>query len=343
VLKKEKLLNFCVSVLLKLNMDEDKALKTSEILIEADMMGHYTHGTRLLPMYISDIEKGNMRVSGEVEIIKDTGPCVTWDGKLLPGIWLTHEAISLASKRCKKHGVVTVLVGNSHHNGALAAYMLPFVDKGLLVLIKSSVPSSASVAPFGGTEPLLTPDPMAIGFPTNENPVIIDISASITTNNMIGDKIVNNEKFDFDCLLTAEGIPTNDPIEVREKGGTVLPIGGMEYGHKGFGLALGVEALSQGLSGFGRLDKPKNMNLSTIVQVIDAEFFSGLENFKNQMSYTINKAKLNKPVPGKKIYIPGERAISRRTNALKIGIKLSNSTIKSLKNLSEKFDVEFFY
>ena len=99
MLKKEKLLNFCVSVLLKLNMDEDKALKTSEILIEADMMGHYTHGTRLLPMYISDIEKGNMRVSGEVEIIKDTGPCVTCDGKLLPGIWLTHEAISLACDR----------------------------------------------------------------------------------------------------------------------------------------------------------------------------------------------------------------------------------------------------
>ena len=71
---------------------------------------------------------------------------------------------------------------------------------------------------------------------------------------MIGEMIVNNKKFDFDCLLSSSGLPTNDPIEVREKGGSVLPIGGMEYGHKGFGLALGVEALSQGLSGFGRLE-----------------------------------------------------------------------------------------
>ena len=342
MVEKDKLLNFCLSLLLKLNMDEDKALKTSEILVEADMIGHSTHGTRLLPMYVADIEKGNMNVSGEVDVIKDSGSCVTWDGNLLPGIWLTDKAISLASKRCKKEGVTTVLVGNSHHNGALAAYMLPYVNKGLLILIKSSVPSSASVAPFGGTEPLLTPDPMSIAFPTNENPVIIDISASITTNNMIGEKIVNNEKFDFDCLLTSDGIPTNDPLEVREKGGTVLPIGGMEYGHKGFGLALGIEALSQGLSGFGRLDEPKNMNLSTMVQVIDPEFFSGLDTFKKQMSYTTNKAKSNKPVPGKKIYIPGERSIKRRELALERGINLSNSTSNSLKTLSAKYNVKFF-
>ena len=102
MVEKDKLLNFCVSVLLKLNMDEEKALKTSEILVEADMIGHSTHGTRLLPMYIADIEKGNMNVSGEVDVIKDAGSCVTWDGNLLPGIWLTDKAISLASKRCKK-------------------------------------------------------------------------------------------------------------------------------------------------------------------------------------------------------------------------------------------------
>ena len=341
MINKDKLLDFCTSVLMKLNMDEDKALITSEILIEADMIGHSTHGTRLLPMYVADIEKGKMNVSGELDIINDTGSCITCDGNLLPGIWLTEKAINIAAKRCKTNGIVTVLIGNSHHNGALAAYMLPYVKMGLIVLIKSSVPSSASVAPFGGTEALLTPNPMAIAFPTNEDPVIIDISASITTNNMIGEKVVNDEKFDFDCLLTSEGIPTDDPIEVKEKAGTVLPIGGMEYGHKGFGLALGVEALSQGLSGFGRLDQPKSMNLSTMVQVINPEYFSGLQKFKDQMSFTINKAKINKPIPGKVIYIPGERALINRKKSLKNGIYLSQTTIDSLKIISNNYKIRF--
>ena len=59
-----KLMKFCTSVLLSLKMDEEKAVDTAEILIEADMMGHSTHGIRLLPLYIKDIELGAMNISG---------------------------------------------------------------------------------------------------------------------------------------------------------------------------------------------------------------------------------------------------------------------------------------
>ena len=156
-------------------------------------------------------------MAGEEEILRDIGSCLTIDGKSLPGIWLTKRALSQSAKRAKKYGTSTVLIKNSHHNGALAAYMLPIINQNLVPIIKSSVPSSATVAPFGGTKALLTPDPMALGYPTNKEPVIIDISASITTNNMIADKIAKNKLFDFDCLLTSEGIPTNDPKEVMEK------------------------------------------------------------------------------------------------------------------------------
>ena len=211
---RSRLMKFCTSVLIKLRMDEEKANHTSDILIEADLMGHSTHGVRLLPLYIKDIEAGNMVVTGQEEIIKDTGGCLTIDGKNLPGIWLTKKALSLSTERAKLYGTSTTLIKNSHHNGALAAYMLPIVNKGFVPIIKSSVPSSATVAPFGGTKALLTPDPMALAFPTNNEPVIIDISASITTNNMIADKISKNEFFDFNCLLTSEGVPTNDPKEV---------------------------------------------------------------------------------------------------------------------------------
>ena len=158
---------------------------------------------------------------------------------------------------------------------------------------------------------------------------------------MIAEKIANGQKFDFNCLLTSEGMPTNDPLEVRDKSGTVLPVGGMEYGHKGYGLALGIEALSQGLSGFGRVDNPKCMNLSTFIQIIDPEFFSGLDEFKKQMSHTVYKAKTNKPIPGKTIYIPGERALMKRKEALKNGIFLSDVTKSSMKKLSTKFDEKF--
>ena len=339
--KHSQLMKFCTSVFLSLEMDEEKAIDTSEILIEADMMGHSTHGIRLLPLYIKDIESGNMNVNGIEEVLKDTGSCITWDGKSLPGIWLTKKALKIASIRAKTYGTSTILISNSHHNGALAAYMLPIVNQGLVPIIKSSVPSAATVAPYGGTKALLTPNPMAIAYPTNDNPVIIDISASITTNNMISDKKTKNEVFDFDCLFTSEGVPTNDPLEVREKNGTVMPLGGIDYGHKGFGLALGIEALSQGLSGSGRSKKPKTMNLSTFVQVIDPEAFAGLDVFKKEMSF-LSQACLDNPPRNniEKVRLPGEKALANRDKSLKSGILLEKNSITILKNIAKKFKID---
>ena len=340
MLIQSKLNKFCTSVFKKLGMDDEKAKDTSEILVEADMMGHSTHGVRLLPLYIKDVEAGNMKPSGNQITLNDTGSCITIDGDNLPGIWLTKQGLKLSSERAKIHGVSTVLIKNSHHNGALAAYLLPIVEQGLVPIIKCSVPSSATVAPFGGTKALLTPDPMALAFPTNGEPVIIDISASITTNNMIADKIVKNEMFDFNCLLTKDGIPTNDPKEVFENNGTVMPLGGLEYGHKGFGLALGIEALSQGLSGSGRSRKLKTMNLSIYIQVIDPDAFAGLDAFKNEMSFLYNECINNPPIDkNNKVRMPGQNALFCRRKSIEKGIYLSKETLKSLEEIAKKFDI----
>ncbi len=340
MLTQSKLIKFCTSIFKKLGMDYEKAKDTSEILVEADMMGHSTHGVRLLPLYIKDVEAGNMKASGNQITLNDTGSCITIDGDNLPGIWLTKQGLKLSSERAKIHGVSTVLIKNSHHNGALAAYLLPIVEQDLVPIIKCSVPSSATVAPFGGTKALLTPDPMALAFPTNSEPVIIDISASITTNNMIADKIVKNEMFDFNCLLTKDGIPTNDPKEVFKNNGTVMPLGGLEYGHKGFGLALGIEALSQGLSGSGRSRKIKTMNLSIYIQVIDPDAFAGSEAFKNEMSFLYNECINNPPIDkNKKVRMPGQNALLKRKKSLESGIYLSKETLNTLEEISQKLDI----
>ena len=340
MLTQSKLIKFCNSIFKKLGMDDEKAKDTSEILVEADMMGHSTHGVRLLPLYIKDIEAGNMKASGSQIILNDTGSCITIDGDNLPGIWLTKQGLKLSSERAKIYGVSTILIKNSHHNGALAAYLLPIVEQGLVPMIKCSVPSAATVAPFGGTKALLTPDPMALAFPTNGEPVIIDISASITTNNMIADKIAKNEVFDFNCLLTKDGIPTNDPKEVFENNGTVMPLGGLEYGHKGFGLALGIEALSQGLSGSGRSRKLKTMNLSIYIQVIDPNAFAGIDAFKNEMSFLYNQCINNPPIDkNNKVRMPGQNALKSRKKSIENGVYLSKETLKSLEEISKKLDI----
>ncbi|MDG1467480.1 MAG: Ldh family oxidoreductase, partial [Alphaproteobacteria bacterium] len=75
--KRSQLMKFCTSIFIYLGMDDEKANDTSDILIEADMMGHSTHGVRLLPLYIKDIEMGNMKTSGQEDVLKDLGSSIS--------------------------------------------------------------------------------------------------------------------------------------------------------------------------------------------------------------------------------------------------------------------------
>ena len=62
-------------------------------------MGHTTHGLALLPGYLDELAAGTMSKAGEPEIVRDTGSCLTWDGRRLPGVWLTARAVDTAVAR----------------------------------------------------------------------------------------------------------------------------------------------------------------------------------------------------------------------------------------------------
>jgi LDH2 family malate/lactate/ureidoglycolate dehydrogenase len=62
-----------------------------------------------------------------------------------------------------------------------------------------------------------------------------------------------------------------------EPKGTILPLGGMDSGHKGYGLTLLVEALTGGLAGHGRADPKEGWGATVFLQVMDPRAFAGLD------------------------------------------------------------------
>ena len=174
-------------------------------------MGHTTHGLALLPGYLDELAAGTMSKAGEPEVVRDTGPCLTWDGRRLPGVWLTARAIDTAVPRARQYGTATVVIRRSHHIACLGAFLTRATDQGLMILLASSDPSVASVAPYGGITPVFTPDPIAVGIPTAGEPILIDTSASITTNGMSARLRKEGRRFPHAWLLDAAGNPTDDP------------------------------------------------------------------------------------------------------------------------------------
>jgi LDH2 family malate/lactate/ureidoglycolate dehydrogenase len=313
-------------------MDHEKADVVAEVLVEADLIGHASHGVGLVPWYLDALASGEMIGSGEVTVVNDRGACLTWNGNGPPGPWLVTRALDDACKRVAEFGVVTVAISRAHHTGALAAYLRKVTERRLVAHISCSTASTMRMAPFGGTAPLVTPNPQAYGFPTDRDPILIDISSSITTTTHTRQLADRGERFPDAWALTSAGAPTDDPQEVTQRGGTLMPLGGVLKGHKGFSLALAIEALGQGLSGHGRADAPKGVGLSVFVQVIDPAAFAGRDAFIRQTTHLTDACRSNAPAPGvDKVRVPGDGAAASRRKALEIGVPLDGAIEEELR------------
>ena len=337
----EELILYIEALFLAAGMDADKSAIVAQLLVEADLMGHTTHGIAQAPAYLSGLENGLMLGTGDPIIVSDRGATITWDGQRISGVWLTAMAIDLSVDRAKKYGTATMAIRRSGHIACLAAFLTRATDKGCMIELASSDPSIVSVAPYGGTKPAFTPNPIAIGIPTNKNPILIDISASITTNGLTGRLFSEGKKLPGDWVQDKSGRATNDPsVLFTEPPGTILPIGGKEYGHKGFGLALMIEALTQGLSGLGRADPPEGWGAAVYLKVTDPSAFGGMDEFTRQTSWLAESCRNNPPAEGvDNVRLPGDNAILNKAEAIANGLELYPGLLDGLKTFSDNYNI----
>jgi LDH2 family malate/lactate/ureidoglycolate dehydrogenase len=320
---------------------EPKAAAMAKYLLEADLMGHDTHGLNLAAPYLGELDTGGMTAEGRPQMLNDQGSTVLWDGKYLPGVWLVAEAMELAFGRMRSHGTVTVVIRRSHHIACLAAYLMQATERGYFMLLASSDPDARGVAPHGATQPIYTPDPIAAGIPTDGDPILIDISASTTTLGLAGRAAKAGEKMPGRWLIDGAGEITDDPNVLNtEPPGAILPLGAPDRGHKGFALGLLIEALTASLGGFGRSDHPGRWGAAVYMQMINPEAFGGRAAFARESGYLTQLCRQARvPEGAAPVRMPGERALAMRRQALLEGVLLHEAIMPALAPWGEKFGV----
>ena len=314
-------------------LDAEKAATTAELLVEADLLGHTTHGLALLGPYLEEIRAGRLAKTGEPEVLAEAPATALWDGRYLPGLWLTAKAVDTACERAARLGTAAIAIRRSGHIGCLAVFLRRATARGQVVLVASSDPSVATVAPHGGRTAVFTPDPIAVGLPTPSEPILVDISASITTNAMSARLAREGRKGSGLWWIDAEGRPTDDPAVLdADPPGAILPVGGLDHGHKGTGLALVIEGLTQGLGGFGRVQAPTIWGAAVLVQAWDPALFAGLEAFTRQTGRLAERVRTTPPRPGvEAVRVPGDQAAARRRAALAEGLTLAAGILEALE------------
>ena len=146
-----------------------------------------------------------------------------------------------------------------------------------------------------------------------------------------------------DWLLDNAGNPTNDPAALSaDPPGSILPLGGLDLGYKGFALGVMMEALTAALSGHGRADEPKRWGNSVFLQLINPAAFGGLDAFLRETEWLAEACRVNPVKPGNPpVRLPGSRALQLKAEQLAHGVVLDALIVEALRRQSEKFDVPF--
>ncbi|WP_425642281.1 Ldh family oxidoreductase [Marinomonas gallaica] len=322
-------------------MSDEQASVTAELLIQSDELGFTTHGLSLIPYYIPELEAGKMQESDDIEVVNDTGSTFVWNAHYMPGIWMMNKAMEEAFARINQHGVVTASINRAHHIGCLSTYIKLATDRGLVCIVTTSDPAGKLVAPFGGIDPVLTPNPWAIGYPTNGDPVIIDTVTSICTFSKVREHLNTGVDMPFPMLQDKHGEATTDASVIND-GGAILPIGGTDYGHRGYCFSMMVEMLTQGLSGHGRADDVARWGGNVYIQLIDPNAFAGLDAFKRQMDKLNELCLASRPREADKpVRVPGQFGLSCAKQSQIQGVRMNDETLTRLQESAALAGLEF--
>lgn len=302
----------------------DDAGFMGQCLVDADLRGVHSHGTRYAVNYVRSLLKGSWNAKYAITAVKDRGAMALLQADNGPGHRVGHYAMSLAIKKAKEHGTSTVSVRGSTHCGAMAYFTQMAADAGCIGFAVTN--AGIRMAPTGGTDPVIGLNPLSWAAPTNRPwSVNLDMATSVVAGSKLGLAIEKGEKIPFGWALDKDGNPTDDPRAANE--GVLLPLGGA----KGYGMSVCLDIISGVLSGgrFGAgLGEPGTAH---IFQAVDIDFFIPLDEFRSRMGELIDQIKNSNKAPGSTgIFLPGEIEYNNKQHRLVNGIPMTAVVIDDI-------------
>jgi (2R)-3-sulfolactate dehydrogenase (NADP+) len=237
----EALRSLAVRTLAARGVPEAGAAVVAESLVEAELEGQPSHGLLRLPFLLDRLAAGLINPRPEMRVLGDRPAAAVLDADNGLGPVAGVRAVELAVERARAAGIGLVAVRRGNHLGSLGYYLRRATVHGVVGLAFTNTPPA--MTPPGGRTPYLGTNPIAAGFPTSTDPVIVDLATSQVARGHILKAARLGEPIPEGWAVDAEGQPTTDPATAIA--GSLLPLGGT----KGFALALLVEVLSGVLSG----------------------------------------------------------------------------------------------
>jgi len=278
VIQAQPLADWAMACLQAVGMADDDARLLADSLVQTSLWGVDSHGVARLTHYLERLSRGSIKTRPRITITR-SGPCTAQlQADQGQGIVVAHRAMAEAIALAQANGIGAVGVTNSSHCGALALYTRPAARQGLVALAFTH--SDKMAAPQRGERAFFGTNPIAIALPRADGP---ELSLDMATTAIPWNRVMNARRTGAtlppDVALDAAGAPTRDAQAAR----ALRPLGGADYGHKGYGLAMMVDLLSGPLHAnplgpelsdmFAELDRPRELGAFFIA--LDPARFAG--------------------------------------------------------------------
>ncbi|MCU1240370.1 MAG: lactate dehydrogenase [Candidatus Acidoferrum typicum] len=338
----DELKAFVTRALVSVDIPPADAVQVAALMVEADALGSNAHGVFRLPQYVDQIQSGGINPRPTIRILNDKAGAALIDGDNALGHLVMKRATELAIEKARQCGIGWVGTRHSNHAGPAQLYARMAAEQEMVGLY-FCVGNANLLPPWGGTEVLLSTNPIAIAVPALKHPsIVLDMATTNTAFGKIRLMAQRNEPMPEGWMIDRQGNPLTDPKRASE--GFLVPIGGP----KGYGLALMIGLLAGTLNGaaFGRdvvdytKDSKTPSNTGQVIVAVDISTFADVQAFKQGADAMWDVMKSSPTLPGvEEVRLPGERTAHVYEERMAHGIPLGAELRKALDELADRLGV----
>jgi LDH2 family malate/lactate/ureidoglycolate dehydrogenase len=342
----DRLTAFIREALTVLGLPAADAKIVATLMAQADLQGSDGHGVTRLPQYARRIKAGGFNVSPNIRVVRDHPGTALIDGDNGMGHLVMKRAAEIAIEKARITGIAWVSSQFSNHAGPASLYAsMPLAHD--MIGLYFAVGNANHLPPWGGLDMLLSTNPIAAAIPAGrEQAIVLDMATTVAAYGKVKTKALRGEAMPEGWMIDREGKPLTDPKRAEE--GMLLPLGGMEAGYKGYGLALIIGLLAGTLGGAAmgkdvidfNHDDGSVTNTGQAIAAINIAAFGEIDVFKSSVDRLIGDLRGSARIPGvDRIHVPGERSHEIRERRSSDGIPIAPALQQGLDKLAGELGI----
>lgn len=323
--------DFAAALLRGAGMSDDSAAATARAMTDASARGVDTHGVRLIPFYLDQLQNGRVNPTPAVTATRTAPACVVVDADGGLGHLASYRAIDEAAKLAEETGLAAAVVTRSSHHGATGVYTLAAAKRGFVAF--GCTHADALVVPHGGVKPFFGTNPISFAAPArDEEPVLLDMATSAIPLNRVHLRRDTGTKLPPEVAVGDDGIATTDPHVATG----LIPVGGLGYGYKGAGLAMMVEILCASLTGMShgfRMTKftgpGQPVHIGHFFLLLRPQAFAA-GGYDSSLAAILEDLRAQPAQPGQEVMAPGDPEKREAAERAALGVPLDRRTWERL-------------